>query len=47
MKNLIKIQGIKLLDKPTQKTVNGGKAPVCPPPLVAMYNPVTHRWSCC
>ena len=36
-----------VLNKSEQTTINGGKAPLCPHPLVAMYNPVTRKWSCC
>ena len=35
------------LNKNEQITINGGKAPICPYPLVAMYNSTTHKWSCC
>ncbi|WP_159090863.1 hypothetical protein [Aquimarina aquimarini] len=35
------------LNKNEQTAINGGKAPICPYPLVAMYNPSTGEWSCC
>lgn len=36
----------KALNKADQKTVNGGKAPLCPHPLRATYDPITRTWSC-
>ncbi|WP_435262986.1 hypothetical protein [Tenacibaculum sp. nBUS_03] len=34
------------LNKTEQTLINGGKAPLCPYPLKANYNPYTRSWSC-
>lgn len=34
------------LNKTEQTSINGGKAPLCPYPLKANYNPYTRSWSC-
>ncbi|UOB17717.1 hypothetical protein [Abyssalbus ytuae] len=46
MKKLISLKKVKQLDKGQQKSIKGGKAPLCDPPEIACYFPATHTWEC-
>ncbi|WP_344928678.1 class IIb bacteriocin, lactobin A/cerein 7B family [Aquimarina addita] len=40
-------KNVKELSNEELKHIEGGKAPLCPYPTEAMYNPETGNWSCC
>lgn len=44
LKNISKLG--TTLNKTEQTSIKGGKAPLCPYPLKAKYDPSTRSWSC-